>query len=127
MEKESKRQVLMCARMADEKKGQNLLALEVRNLLRITDYFLLVTANNRPQAQAIADEIQKKMREEGSAGQIEGYGAGWWILLDYGDFVVHIQQKEAREFYDLDHLWADAPRVPLDLAPSDEGTLPKEP
>jgi len=95
--------------IAAEKKGENIKVLDVGNSLTITDYFVLVTVQNRRQAQAICSAIDYEMKHAGvPKASIEGQQGGWWVLLDYDTVVIHIFQAEAREFYDLDQLWADA-------------------
>ncbi|MFQ5504403.1 MAG: ribosome silencing factor [Planctomycetota bacterium] len=95
-------------RIALEKKGANLRVLDVARALAITDMFVLITVQNRRQAQAICSGIDVEMKHAGVAkARIEGHDAGWWVLLDYETVVIHIFQAEAREFYDFDALWAD--------------------
>lgn len=77
---------------------------------------MLVSATNRRQTQAIADAILSELPEKSRRGRTEGYSLGWWVLMDLGAVVVHILQEEARSHYGLDHLWADAPQVPLGSA-----------
>jgi ribosome-associated protein len=78
-----------------------------------TDYFLLCSGTNERQVQAIADAVQESLRAEQKAKplHVEGYNRGLWVLLDYGDFVMHIFQEEPRRFYSLERLWGDAPDV----------------
>ncbi len=104
---------------AAEKKGIDLKVLDLRQIAAFTEYFILVTGTNQRQVQAIADEITEQLKKQHgtSPNRVEGYGAAEWVLLDYGDFVVHVFDKEAREFYDLERLWRDAQKVemPADL------------
>lgn len=102
---------VICARIADEKKAEDIVILDIRKLTFITDYFVIATGFNKRQMQAIADEIEKRMKQEGvrCLGR-EGYNEAVWILLDYGEVVVHIFDEEARRTYDLEMLWGDAPR-----------------
>lgn len=95
--------------IALEKKAEKLRVLDVSSNLAITDYFVLCTAQNRRQAQAICAgiDIEMKHRKVPKA-RIEGYSTGWWILLDFDVVVVHVFLEEARDFYDLDQLWADS-------------------
>ncbi len=102
-------------------KGTDPLLLDVSKKLGLTDYFLIYSAANRRLAQAMAREVEGRLKAEGvPPPRIEGLEVGWWVLMDYGDLVVHIFREEARSYYDLDHLWADAPRVDLDLPPQGE-------
>jgi ribosome-associated protein len=96
------------------KKGKEPLLLQLGEVSRVTDYFLIVSADNVIQAKAIADQIEEVLLEAGLALlRKEGYQHGNWILLDYGFLVIHILLKAEREFYRLEHLWHDA--KPLDM------------
>ena len=90
--------------------------LDVGELLGITDYFVVTSGRNDRQVKAIVDEVSRQVREaSGSAERrIEGLDSAEWVLVDYGDFVVHVFSNEARDFYDLERLWADAPRREVD-------------
>ncbi len=103
---------LTCARAADEIKGENISLLDVRKVFFLADYFVLGSGKNPKHLQAMADEIRAKMREnKATVHGMEGYQQGVWILIDFGDVVVHLLQERLREFYELDHLWADARHV----------------
>jgi ribosome-associated protein len=102
----------LCARIADDKKGERIVILRMSELIVLTDYFVIASGTSRPQVQAMADEINETMRKlRLPCLSMEGYEHGRWILLDYRDVVVHLFETGTREFYDLEHLWADAPRV----------------
>ena len=102
----------LCARLADDKKGVRIVVLKMTYLLILTDYFVIASGTSRPQVQAIADRIMETMRTLALPYlSVEGYEEGRWVLLDYGDVVVHVFDTSTREFYDLERLWADAPRV----------------
>lgn len=107
---------LAAAVAADEKKATDILVQDVRELVSITDYFVIVTAANARQVEAIIDEIEEALREKLGAkpNHTEDSRDGSWSLLDYGDVVVHVFMPEAREYYRLEELWNDAPV--LDLA-----------
>lgn len=91
------------------KKGSDVKILDLRKLTTMSDYFIICSADSEPQVKAIADEIEKKLRDDGiKIWHKEGYRALNWVLLDYVDVVVHIFKKEAREFYNLEKLWGDA-------------------
>jgi ribosome-associated protein len=100
---------------AADKKALNMVALDLREIASFTEFFVIATGMNQRQVQAIADEIREKLKEEFGtrAVRVEGYNSGEWVLLDFGDFIVHIFDKEARDFYDLERLWRDARRVDL--------------
>jgi ribosome-associated protein len=92
------------------KKGYDVRILDLRNLASFTDYFVICSADSDTQVKAIADEIDKQLRDEGiKYWHVEGYKALNWVLVDYVDVVVHIFKKDARDFYKLEKLWGDAP------------------
>lgn len=96
-----------------DKKAHDLDVLEVSELTSIADYFILCSATNERQTQAIADSVVEKMRADESLKPmlVEGTPPGRWILIDYGDFIVHVFTEETRRFYGLERLWGDAPNV----------------
>src|SRR6266536_1889422 len=103
------------AKAALDKKGEDVLVLDVRGLTSYADYFVVVTADSDRQASAIADHVEQAMKENGvSKVGVEGYESGRWILVDYGDVVAHVMNRESRGFYDLEGLWADAPRLQVE-------------
>ena len=92
------------------KKGFNVLAIDLRNLVSFTDYFVICSADSDTQVKAIADEVDKVLSDDGiKCWHKEGLKALSWVLLDYVDVVVHIFKKDSREFYNLEKLWGDAP------------------
>lgn len=96
---------------SQEKKARDIVSLKLSGLTLIADYFLIMTAGNSRQAQALSDHIYEEMKNlDCQALRVEGYQEGQWILLDYGTVVVHIFQEEERAFYDLERLWGDAER-----------------
>lgn len=106
---------LIAAKAADSKKATDIMVQEVGTLVSMTDYFVIATAANNRQVEAIVDEIEDQCRIEGQRKPIhrECTKDGAWNLLDYGDFVVHVFQPEARDYYRLEALWNDAPIVDL--------------
>ncbi len=108
-------EVQLAIRCAADKKGFDIIGLDLREIASFTDYFVIVSGSNQRQVQAIADEINDQGKKQLGARpvRIEGYSAGEWVLLDYGDFVVHIFNRESREFYDLARLWRDARKVEI--------------
>jgi len=102
-------------RGAAEKKAVNMVALDLRPVASFTEFFVICSATNQRQVQAIADEISEQLKKQLKQNpvRVEGYNAAEWVLLDYGDFVFHIFDKDARDFYDLERLWRDAPKVEL--------------
>lgn len=107
--------VQLAIRCAADKKALNMVGLDLRPVASFTEYFVICSANNQRQVQAIADEISEQLKKQlkRSPVRIEGYTAAEWVLMDYGDFVFHIFDKDAREFYDLERLWRDATKVEL--------------
>jgi len=96
----------------EEKKGEEIVALDLRGFSTVVDAFVLVSAHASVHAQAMADDLEKAAKDGGiPLWHVEGYREGRWILLDFGDVVVHIFLQEARAMYDLDRLWGDAPRL----------------
>lgn len=94
---------------AEDKKAFDPKVLKITNITSIADYFVILSGSSQRQVIAIADEIEEKMHKNGyKLLHKEGYNLGNWILMDYGDVIVHIFHKEEREFYNLERLWADA-------------------
>lgn len=106
--------ILMALNAASDKKAINSVVLDLREIASFTDYFLITSGANERQVQAISDEIVETLKKAGTAAaRIEGYKTAEWILLDYGDFVVHVFDERARNFYDLERLWRESQRVEL--------------
>ena len=105
---------ITAATLADQLRGQNILILDLTKVTSIVDFFIIVTATSQRQAHAIADEVNRKLKHEDGNRRIsiEGYRTeGNWILTDYGDVVLHVFTPEGRDLYNLEQLWADAPRI----------------
>ncbi len=100
---------------AGEKKAFDIVAVDLREIASFTEFFIICSGSNSRQVQAISDEITEKLKEQLNSRviRVEGYSSGEWVLLDYGDFIVHIFEQKAREFYDLERLWRDAKKVEL--------------
>jgi ribosome-associated protein len=106
----------IAAAAADDKQGVDLVALDVSDPLPLTDIFLLVSGRNERNVVAIAGEVEDKLIEAGVKPlRREGRAEGRWILLDFGDLVVHVFHEEDRMYYSLERLWKDCPVIPLDL------------
>ena len=102
------------ARAASDKLAQRIIAFDVSEQLAITDAFVLASATNDRQVKAIVDAVEEKLRDVGAKPlRREGERDGRWVLIDYGDVVVHIQHEEERQFYALERLWRDCPAIPL--------------
>ncbi|MGB2912736.1 MAG: ribosome silencing factor [Pyrinomonadaceae bacterium] len=108
-------EVKLAIQCASDKKAFDLVALDLRSIASFTEFFMIASGANQRQVQAIADEIKEQLKEQLNSRpvRIEGYASGEWVLVDYGDFIVHVFNKEAREFYDLARLWLDARKVEL--------------
>jgi ribosome-associated protein len=108
---EARELLALCVAKAEEKKAKNIVSLEMKDLTLICDYFLLMTADNTRQAQAIADFLEEELEAVNEKPRhIEGHDAGRWVLLDCSAVIVHIFLEEEREYYSLERLWGDAPR-----------------
>jgi ribosome-associated protein len=107
---------LVAARAAAAKTLETTVVLDVGDLIGITDYFIITAGRNERQVRSIVDEVSRRLRELAglSARQVEGLEGSHWVLLDYGDFVVHVFDTAARSLYSLERLWVDAPRVVVD-------------
>lgn len=105
----------LAIKCAADKKAEKMVALDLRPIASFTEFFVICSAANKRQVQAIADEISEQLKKQlkQNAVRIEGYSAAEWVLLDYGDFVFHVFDKDARDFYDLERLWRDAAKVDI--------------
>ena len=107
------RWALAAARAADDKKGHDTIVLQVGAVLAITEAFVITSAPNTRQVRTIAEEIEKQLVDAGGPKplRVEGLDDLRWVLVDYGSFVVHVFLQEARDYYELERLWADVPRL----------------
>ncbi|MDI6801017.1 MAG: ribosome silencing factor [Thermodesulfovibrionales bacterium] len=106
------------ARAADAKKSKDTLILELGNLTVIADYFVICSGESTTQVKAIVENIEKTLKAQGVKTQnIEGLSFAKWVLMDYGDMIVHVFEDETRAYYELEKLWLDAPRIPLEFHP----------
>lgn len=106
---------LAAVKALDSKKGQDIKVLETGHLTTLADYFVLCTATSTTQVKALADTCEKMLKDQGELPHhVEGHREGGWILLDFSSVVVHVFMEEARKFYDLERLWADA--APVDIS-----------
>lgn len=110
---DSKKLALLCRELADNKKAENLLVLDVRKLSSVTDYFVLVSGTSSPHLRSIVNEIADKLRDghELRPRATDGNMNGDWVVLDYFDVIIHVMRAEVRERYDLEGLWGDAPQI----------------
>jgi ribosome-associated protein len=107
---DASRRAAIAARAAEDKKGTEIVVLDVGDIISITEMFVLVSATNPRQVKTIAEEIEFALKVTDGSGPraIEGLGDATWVLMDFGDVIVHVFLAETREYYDLDRLWADA-------------------
>ena len=102
----------LAARAASDKKATDIVILDLRQIASFTEYFVIASGASNRQVQAIANEVEERLRKSGKRRlHIEGYSSAEWILLDYGDFIVHVFSSSSRQFYDLERLWRDAGRI----------------
>jgi ribosome-associated protein len=106
---------LLAAQTAEENRGTDIVLLDMRELTSMFDFFVIVSGSSRRQLHAMSEEIDRVLADEGDLRLgIEGYGESRWILLDYGDVVVHLFEPETRAYYALEQLWGRAKRVPYE-------------
>ena len=117
-QEDSKQYALVAARAIDEKKGTDIVIQDVSKLLNVTDYFVIATGANNRRVDAIAEEVEDKLREQCGIKPIsrEGKDELEWVLLDYGCIVVHVFQPASRDFYRLEQLWEEAPTIDVAAA-----------
>ena len=116
--------IVEALRAAGDKKAAAHVLLDLREVASFTDYFLIASGANARQVQAVADEVVERLKAGGSrALRVEGHRTAEWVLIDYGDFIVHVFEDKARRFYDLERLWREAARVelPAELAGEPRG------
>ncbi|MCB2188603.1 MAG: ribosome silencing factor [Deltaproteobacteria bacterium] len=119
---------LLCAAAAHAKKAEEMRLLEVGELSGFADYFLLASGRSTRQAAAIAENVQRVLKKAGRPPLgVEGLRVGRWVLLDFGEVVVHVFHQPVRDFYDLDSLWGDAPEVELNFQELDTLLPPARP
>jgi len=110
---DSKKLAQLCREFADNKKAENIVVLDVRDLSSVTDYFVIASGTSEPHVRAIVDEITDQLRREHGVRPraVDGKVNGAWVVLDFLDVIVHVMRPEARTRYDLEGLWGDAARV----------------
>ncbi|MCK0471625.1 ribosome silencing factor [Halalkalibacter sp. APA_J-10(15)] len=105
----------LVAQAMDDKRGENIVALNMKGVSVIADYFVICHANSDKQVQAIAEEVKKSAQKEGiEIKRLEGFDQARWVLIDLGDVVTHVFHKDERPYYNLEKLWGDAPEVALE-------------
>lgn len=110
---DSRKLATLCRGMADNKKAEKVLVLDVRKLSTVTDYFVICSGTSEPHLRAIRDEISERLRDDHGVRPraIDGTLPAGWVVLDYFDVIVHVMRPDQRERYDLEGLWGDAPRL----------------
>ena len=117
---DARQRAVAAARAADDKQGTDVVVLDVGDIISITEAFVIVSASNTRQVRTIVDEVEAAVKAIGADGAalspraVEGLDDASWVLMDYGDVIVHVFLAETRAYYDLERLWADAPRVAWD-------------
>ena len=112
---DSKKLALLCRELADNKKAEDIVVLDVRKISSITDYFVLASGTSEPHLRAITNEITDKLRNDENLRPraVDGDNQATWQVLDFFDVIVHVMRADVREKYDLESLWGDAPRVKI--------------
>jgi ribosome-associated protein len=110
---DSRKLALLCRKLADDKKAENITILDVREVSSVTDYFVIASGMSEPHLRAIVDEITDRIQEDFNVRPraVDGTLRAAWIVLDYFDVIVHVMRQDVRERYDLETLWGDAPRI----------------
>jgi ribosome-associated protein len=115
--------IVTALQAASDKKAIDMVVLDLREIASFTDFFVIASGANDRQVQAIADEVLERLKKNGvPAARVEGRKTAEWILLDYGDFLVHVFGEKARKFYDLERLWRESKRVELPLGLGNESS-----
>ncbi|MBN1663772.1 MAG: ribosome silencing factor [Deltaproteobacteria bacterium] len=111
---DTKKRVVLCVNAALEKKATNLIILKVKEVSSVTDYFIICSGSSDRQVQAVAASIQETLKKAGIAPLgVEGENIGKWVLMDYGDFIVHIFYDPTRQFYEIERLWSEVPQMAI--------------
>jgi ribosome-associated protein len=126
---DSKQLALFCRELADAKKAENIVILDMRTVTSVTDYFVICTGSSEPHLRAIVNEIIDKLREQHDRRPraVDGNLPAAWIVLDYLDVMIHVMRAETRERYNLEGLWGDAPRLKPRRTPSARSTATPKP
>lgn len=109
---ESKEMVRIAVKALEDKKGEDIRVIDIQEVSILADYFIIANGNNASQVQAMADSVEEALFKSGhECRQVEGYNTAGWILMDYGDIIVHVFSKEDRLFYDLERIWRDGKQI----------------
>src|SRR5208283_1551319 len=111
---DSRTKAIKAAQASLDKKAGDVMVLEMKDLTVIADYFVICSGESTTQVKTIAEHIKENLLKDGTTpSRIEGFQYARWILIDYGDVIIHVFEKETRQYYELEKLWLDAPRIPL--------------
>ncbi len=126
---ESRKLAQLCRTLADDKKAEDVVVMDVHDLSSVTDYFVIATGTSEPHLRAIASNISDTLAEKHGQrpAAVDGSPRANWVVLDYFDVIVHVMRKETREKFDLEGLWSDAPRVPAPRKRASKKTAPAAP
>ena len=114
-QKQSKEMARLAYQAMEDKKARDIRIIDISEISVLADYFLIASGSNKNQVQAMVDNVQEELHKAGFVPkQVEGYNSANWILLDYGDIIIHVFDEENRGFYNLEKLWKDAPYVDID-------------
>ncbi len=110
---DSRKLALLCRDLAENRKAENIVVLDVREISSVTDYFVIASGTSEPHLRAIIDEISDKLREDHNVAPraVDGTLQAAWVVLDFFDVIVHVMRQDVRDRYDLETLWGDAPRL----------------
>lgn len=112
---ESKKMASIACKALDDKKGEDIRVIDISEVSVLADYFIIANGNSDSQVRALVDNVEEELAKAGfEVRQREGYGLGNWVLLDFGDIIVHVFDKENRLFYDLERIWKDGKTVPVE-------------
>lgn len=115
----SKKMAKIAYRALEDKKGENIKIIDIEGISVLADYFLIASGSNESQIRAMVDNVEEELEKAGySVKQREGYGTGRWVLLDFGDIIVHVFDRENRLFYDLERIWRDGKTIGIETLES---------
>lgn len=112
---QSKEMARLAYHALDDRKGEDIVVIDISQISVVADYFIIANGSNENQVRALVDNVEEELGKAGfNVKQREGYGLGSWVLMDYGEIIVHVFDKENRLFYDLERIWRDGKRVEID-------------
>lgn len=112
---QSKEMARLAYHALDDRKGEDIVVIDISQVSVVADYFIIANGSNENQVRALVDNVEEELGKAGfNVKQREGYGLGSWVLMDYGEIIVHVFDKENRLFYDLERIWRDGKRVEID-------------